>query len=200
MSHMFDNLYSRIVAWLKVILPLAALGIMSTVFIFARAPDVERAIPYAPVSETFSGDERVGEPNYMGMTEDGSSITLVARVIRPSATDPDVMEGENLSAELRTQSGSEVDIVSDTGTINQANKRALLAGSVGITTSNGYVVTTERLISHLDETHVETEDTVHATGPIGTLVAGRMILSAANGQGYVLDFNGGVELVYQPGK
>ena len=36
---------SRIVAWLRVLLPLAALAILSTLFLLGRKPDPDDAIP-----------------------------------------------------------------------------------------------------------------------------------------------------------
>ena len=42
-----DNLHSRIVGWLKVILPLSALALLSSVFLVARQGDFERTTPYS---------------------------------------------------------------------------------------------------------------------------------------------------------
>ena len=44
-----DNLHSRLVAILKVALPLIALALLSTLFLFSRKIDPEDAIPYATV-------------------------------------------------------------------------------------------------------------------------------------------------------
>ena len=43
------NTYSTVVSWAKIILPLVALGLLSTLFLFSRTPDPNRAIPFAAV-------------------------------------------------------------------------------------------------------------------------------------------------------
>ena len=40
---------SRVVAWLRVLLPLAALAILSTLFLLPKSHDPDAAIPYADV-------------------------------------------------------------------------------------------------------------------------------------------------------
>ena len=40
---------TRIVRWLRVLLPLAALAILSTLFLFSRRPEEDSRIPYAQV-------------------------------------------------------------------------------------------------------------------------------------------------------
>jgi len=195
---MFDNLYSRIVAWLKILLPLVALGILSTVFIFARAPDVERAIPYAPVTEDFTGDERISEPKFVGMTTDGSAISIDSEFIRPDLEDADVMESGAFVAQIESQSGRIIDMRSDVGSVDVPASLATFAGSVRVATSNGYELLTDELSSRLDQTLIESPGAIQGTGPIGEINAGSMRISADANAGYVLDFNGGVQLLYQP--
>jgi lipopolysaccharide export system protein LptC len=52
----------------------------------------------------------------------------------------------------------------------------------------------------MDRTGLSSKGTVVATGPIGQLTAGAMLLSEAAGKAgtYVLVFNGGVRLIYEP--
>ena len=68
-----------------------------------------------------------------------------------------------------------------------------------MTTSTGYVIDTARLISRLDALHVLSPGTVTATGPLGDLTAGRMLLhNASDSDAAELLFSAGVKLVYQP--
>jgi lipopolysaccharide export system protein LptC len=79
------DLHSRIVGWAKVILPLAALGILSTLFLFARTIDPEDAIPYAEVDvEDRIREPRLTAPTYSGVTSDGSAVTFQAVEARPA--------------------------------------------------------------------------------------------------------------------
>ena len=75
--------HSRLVGWLKLALPLAALVILSTLFLIADRIDPEAAIPYANVDvEDLARDPRMTTPSYAGLTSDGSALTLTADVQR----------------------------------------------------------------------------------------------------------------------
>ena len=43
------HLHSRMVFWLKIAMPLLALAILSTLFLFARQVEFEGTLPYAQV-------------------------------------------------------------------------------------------------------------------------------------------------------
>jgi lipopolysaccharide export system protein LptC len=56
--------YSRLVAWLKIILPLIALGILATLFLVSRTIDPSQTIPYADVDvQDLARNQRVGAPS-----------------------------------------------------------------------------------------------------------------------------------------
>ncbi|MBS4010424.1 MAG: LPS export ABC transporter periplasmic protein LptC, partial [Roseovarius sp.] len=97
--------------------------------------------------------------------------------------------------------GTVIDITAGQADMQQGQMTASLMGQVHITTSTGYVIDTERLNSRLDEVYAETPGQVTATGPIGALTAGRMLLhnNAESGEPELL-FTEGVKLIYQPGE
>ncbi len=195
---MYDTFYSRMVAWLKVVLPLVALALLSTVFVFARGPDTERRVPFAPASPGFTGEEQIGKPRFVGVTRDGSAVTLNASVIRPSNEDQEVIEAGTLRMTIEASDKGIVQVTSDKGIVDTPRERATLDGSVFVAMPSGYEIQTETLFARFDETYVASKDEIRATGPIGTLIAGKMVLSTGDTGGYLLDFTGGVELVYDP--
>ena len=70
-----DNLHSRLVAILKVTLPLLALVILSTLFLISRKINPEDAIPYADVDiEDRLRDPKMTGASLSGMTPDGLSL------------------------------------------------------------------------------------------------------------------------------
>jgi lipopolysaccharide export system protein LptC len=61
------------------------------------------------------------------------------------------------------------------------------------------VIDTQRLDTDLDALNATTPGGVTATGPLGDLTAGQMVLRNANGNGAAeLLFTEGVKLIYQP--
>lgn len=196
-----DNSYSRFIALAKVGLPLIALALLSTLFLFSRNNDPTQSAPYARVDvEELVRDQRVSAPNYTSVTSDGTAIAVSAASARPDPANPNRAAAFDVTARLDFPDGNAADITAKAGAVDTKAGQAHLSGGVTIDTTTGYHVTTQALITALDHTEVETESDVHAQGPLGDLQAGRMVLTpdpAAPGQ-YVVVFKDGVKLVYDP--
>ena len=193
--------HTRVVSWLKVALPLAALAILSTLFLVARRIDPEAALPYAEVDvEDLAREPRMTAPTYAGTTSDGSALTLSADEARPSS-DGAPAEAAALRLNLDTPDGARTDLVAAEARMDPVAREVVLSGGVVVTTSSGYRLETAEMAARLDRTGLESRAPVTATGPAGDIRADRMVLSqdAQTPGAYVLVFNGGVRLVYQPG-
>lgn len=192
--------YSRLVVWLKVLLPLAALALLSTLFLLSRVIDPETVIPFAEKEiQDRLRDQQVTGPIYYGTTADGDEISFAAeKLITPPGT-----QGANAAEEvditLTLVSGTLLTLSAMQGQFDIAGDTATLADTVVITTSTGYRVESDRLITQLSTVDVTSPGPVAATGPFGTLDAGGMTLSKrkedANTQ---LVFTNGVKLIYTP--
>jgi len=193
--------HTRVVGWLKVALPLAALAILSTLFLVARRIDPEAALPYAEVDvEDLAREPRMTAPTYAGLTSDGAALTLSAKEARPVAEGaPAAAAGLRLA--LDTPDGARTELVAGTAVMDDDTREIVLSGGVVVTTSTGYRLETTEVAAKLDRTGLESRAPVVATGPAGDIRADRMVLSQDNQTpgSYVLVFNGGVQLVYQPG-
>lgn len=193
--------HTRLVGWLKVVLPLAALAILSTLFLVARRIDPEAALPYAEVDvEDLAREPRMTAPTYAGTTEDGASLTLSASEARPKAEGV-AAQAAGLRLDLATPDGGETELVAASAVMDDATRQVLLSGGVTVTTSSGYRLETAEVAARLDRTGLESRSPVVATGPAGEIRADGMSLSQdiRTPGSYVLVFNGNVRLVYQPG-
>lgn len=196
----YDNSYSRFVAWTKIVLPLAALGLLSTLFLFARVIDTEGALPFANVDvKEIAREQRLSEPRFAGITRDGAAIEIAATSARPSATDPGRVNGSDLTALVTYPEGATFALSSPYGEIDAGTGTAVLSGGVDMETSTGYMVKTSGLSASLEVTSMASHGKVDAEGPIGTLSAGQMDVALNNGR-YLLVFKEGVRLVYDPRK
>jgi lipopolysaccharide export system protein LptC len=102
---------SRTVFWLKVLLPLVALGLLSTLFLVARTTDPDLAIRYADVDVAeLSKGEQVTGPAYSGVTRDGTSVTVVATSVRPSGSVPGQFEARTVSGRMAFASGATAEL------------------------------------------------------------------------------------------
>jgi lipopolysaccharide export system protein LptC len=196
-----DDVHSRLVSWMKIALPLAALAILSTLFLFSRRIDPSDAIPYAEVDiEERLREPRMTDASYSGVTEDGSAINLRAAAAIPEADGNARATG--LSATLEAPDGSNTTFAAATGQLDNVSRMIALSGGVKIETSAGYHIQTGDLRIALDRTSVEAPGTVDADGPPGTITADRMTLTSADPHSgrYQLVFTGNVKLIYQPAK
>lgn len=192
-----DNLHSRVVVILKITLPLMALAILSSLFLFSRPIDPEDAIPYADVEIA----ERLAQPRMSGagfstVTSDGASLTLSADRAAPK---PGGAEVAGISGNLKTADGAETTISAARGTLDRRKAALALTGGVALTTSTGYQVTTDSLTLGTDRSFAESPGPVSATAPMGQLTSGGMRLSRDSADApYLLVFNKGVRLIYLP--
>jgi lipopolysaccharide export system protein LptC len=196
-----DNLHSTLVAWLKVILPLAALGLLSTLFLVSRTIDPEDAIPFAEVDVADRIREpRVTLPTWAGVTADGAALTVTAAEARPADGAGADATAQAIRAALEMPGGGRADLLAASGRLDAEAGTLLLSGGVTITTSTGYALRTASLESALDRTHLVAPDAIDGEGPGGRLSAGAMELTGTAGtdRRHVMVFKNGVRLLYQP--
>jgi lipopolysaccharide export system protein LptC len=193
--------YSRLVAVLKVALPLAALALLSTLFLLSRSVDPTRSLPFGDgeLPERLRGGQVITSPFFAGQTEAGENILFSADLIRPDPTG-DLTRAEGMHGQIRLLSGNAVTLSSDRGTFSSDRDRAVLEGDVDLSTSTGFTLRSQELHAGLTELSVESPGAVSGLSPMGRLDAGAMTLTrdAGTGQAHLL-FKDGVKLLYDPG-
>ncbi|MCQ0091003.1 hypothetical protein FGD77_04645 [Roseovarius sp. M141] len=197
-----DNFHTRLVNWAKIILPLVALGLLSTLFLLSRKVDLNDQIPIAGVDlAQRAHDQGVTNPSFSGVTRSGEEVSFRAQSVRPDPADRDILRAERAQAKLRLNGGGVVDISSQRGAANQADMTALLEGDVRFETTTGYDIRTDSINTRFNTLYVETPGAITGTGPPGDLSAGRMLLTSDPKTGDAhLRFTDGVKLIYMPAK
>ncbi|MBI6628470.1 LPS export ABC transporter periplasmic protein LptC [Pontibaca salina] len=194
------DLYSRCVALFKVLLPLAALAILATLFLLSRGVDFT-ATPFAQkdLAERMR-DQQITAPYFSGVTPEGDEIMFKAGVVRPGSKGAPA-EADDLSAKITLVDGAKITLKSQKGSIDMRQDLAHFKGDVRITTSTGYVVTTDQLDTALSGVAARTPGPVAGTGPLGDFTAGGMTLkSETPGASVHMHFNRGVRMIYHPQK
>lgn len=198
---------TRIVRWLRVLLPLLALALLSSLFLLGREPGTQPSIPYAQVdAEQMAREPRMTQPEYSGVTKDGAAITLRAAQAVPSGgSNGDGGGGSGGTASVLRMTWRAPDGLAADLTAPEADMQAgaiALRGGVQMTTSSGWALTAPRLDSATDQSRIEARDGIQGFAPFGQIQAGQMVLHRpagdTTGKAHVLDFTGGVRLLYQP--
>ncbi|WP_323009282.1 hypothetical protein [Paracoccus sp. (in: a-proteobacteria)] len=189
---------SCIVAWLRVLLPLSALALLSVLFLLGRKPDPEANIPYVDVDPLELAERQaVTNPTFAGVTRDGAQLSISAAEARPGGPE-DEGHAQAVRMTLRGQDGRAADVSAGMATLQGQQVR--LGEGVRMTTADGWVLTAPEVLASTAEGSVISEDEVNVRAPFGELTAGRMELRPS-GQGsgnHVLDLSGGVRLIYRP--
>jgi lipopolysaccharide export system protein LptC len=180
-------------------LPLLALAILSTLFLFSRKIDPADAIPFAEVDIADRVREpRLTNPTWAGVTDDGAALTITASEARPQQANTAGASAAELVVDLRAPDGSTARLVAAQGVLDTARNALVADGGVTITTSSGYELRTDALIAALDRTSLVSETAVEGDSPAGHLTAGAMDLHHASDGSYVLLLKNGVKLLYRP--
>lgn len=187
------GLYSRVVRWARVILPLAALALLSTLFLIARSDTDTPAIPFAEL-DRMAEEQGISAPRISGMTEDGTVITITAKSARPTADTIAVTAPE---LDLIAAEGETLRVTAGEGVIDQTSRTATLSGLARLETSNGYLMETTGLVADLNKGDVTSTGPLEVQAPFGALSAGGVRYVTSNeGEGHRMDFTDGVKLVY----
>ena len=191
--------YSRMIAFLKVLLPLMALALLSTLFLLSRNTEPMASIPFAEaeVNERMR-DQQITGPFFSGSTEQGDQISFSAGKIGVADGNGQVTAND-ISAQIDLSSGARLVFFADLGEVDIANDTSILSGKVLITTSTGYKINSERLVSAMTSLNMESPDKIIAEGPLGTFSAGSMRLTFSEKTKFTqMIFTNAVKLIYDP--
>ena len=191
--------YSRMIAFLKVLLPLMALALLSTLFLLSRNTEPMASIPFAEaeVNERMR-DQQITGPFFSGSTEQGDQISFSAGKIGVADGNGRVTAND-ISAQIDLSSGARLVFFADLGEVDIANDTSILSGKVLITTSTGYKINSERLVSAMTSLNMESPDKIIAEGPLGTFSAGSMRLTLSEKTKFTqMIFTNAVKLIYDP--
>lgn len=189
---------TRIVHWLRVLLPLAALVMLSTLFLFSTKEDRPGLLPYSEVSpQNLSQQPQMIAPRYSGVAEDGTQIQMTADTVSANAGSG-TGSISNVDLKLTDLAGAVSTLVARAGQMEGNMIR--LNGDVLMTTSDGWKITSDEFVALTDKGTLTADQQVEVNAPFGDLTAGGLVLRQLPGdqKNHVLDLTGGVRMIYRP--
>ena len=179
---------------MKIILPLVAIAVLSTLFLFAGRPDPEDALIVSEIDVADLADEqRLGRPRFAGTLEDGQALRFTAERAAPVADSTDLFTAEDVAMRLTLEPGLEALLDAQIALVDMTAQTAELSGCVIVRRTDGLRLRTERLTLGLASLSAASGP-VEAFGPGLTLDAAEMQL---DGDAH-MHFTGGVRVIYEP--
>ena len=195
------GLYSRVVAVLKVGLPLVAVGLLASLFLAQTDDRLGGNVVFSPGDvEALGSGLRIDNPTFTGTTEGGDRFRFTAELVEPDAAPPQRARITTLAGTLDLHNGPQVRVSARTGDFDIPTQRLDLSGEVVITTSDGYRMVTDKATIDLRAGAFVAGDEVVTTGPLGRITSGSLHVApaAATGEARRFSFSGGVRVVYDP--
>ncbi len=196
--------YSRRVAIAKIALPLVALALLASLFVYSKTNAVREGLIFADSEvRKMASEARITNPRFSGVTAAGDAFTVSATIATPDAPKPGRIDLQDPNTSISFASGVDLATSAKTGSLDIKTGTAQMAGEVYLETSNGYRIETPSIEVDFRTGNVDSPDGIRATGPIGRIEAGAMQLvqdldkNPEGGQS-VLIFKKGVKVVYTP--
>ena len=200
----YINTYSKIVKWSKYIMPIMALMLFSSIFVFGKKDALRSGnIKIDNEMVNLTTDQKITNPQFSGLTNFGDTFILKAFEAMPDSPTPEKIYLVEPNLEFDALNGIGFKVSSDNGSVNFIKQSAQLTGNVYINMTNGYEAFSEKIKLNLKLGSLTAPGSVEAVGPSGKIIAGSMELlkdidistSQINGN---LKFSNGVRLVYLP--
>ena len=188
----------------RLVLPLGALVLLSTVFLLSRNIDPQRAIDLSDIDVAeLARQPRIGTARIATVTREDTALVVEAETLR-SVEDPQsgpvhlILDAP--SGEMQFPSGRIAYFRAALGELDQSRDQLEMRGTVELVTSDDYRLTMPALVSALQHTHVTGTGGIEGEGPPGAIRADTLELTAKTGEsgGYLLAFTGNVRLIYLP--
>ncbi len=197
------NLYSRLVAVLKVALPLVALGMLSALFLVQNDDGLSGDLVFSRADLAALGSGlRISDATLSGRTSRDDAFRFVAASVVPDTAPPTRAEIAELSGTIDLVDGPSVSVTAERGDMDIAEQRLRLAGAIDIETSDGYRMRTEAMDIDLRAGTLHATEAVLAEGPLGQISSQTLEImpAASTGDARRFLFGNGVRVVYDPPK
>lgn len=163
--------YSRIVKFLRVLLPILALAIIVVLFSWSS---MERNIePLAQGKETPKtiGENELINPHFESHDADQQPYNITADRAYQSQEKMDLIHLERPKADMSLKDGAWVSLKAKDGIYDQQKGLLSLHGDIELFHDDGYALNTNRLDINIEKQYAETFLPVSGQGPAGTLEA-----------------------------
>jgi lipopolysaccharide export system protein LptC len=187
-----NRAYTFVVRSLRLLLPLAALTILTVVIIWPRMEKEIAPIPREDIIPQQTGRNELINPRFESMTAKMEPYTITAARAEQALDRQSLIVMENPVASLSLNSGLMLGAEGQKGTYDQDAQILILDEQVVLRHSDGYMLETAHLTIHIKNETAMTQTPVQISGPDMSLEAAGMKADQNKG---LLFFTGPAKLV-----
>ncbi|QIE54360.1 hypothetical protein G5B40_02225 [Pikeienuella piscinae] len=168
---------------LKIGLPLVAIGVFASLFLFNSAI-YDGRISFEGVDVSALDDGlRLTNPRFTGATSRGEPFVVTAEWALPDGPQPEKIELSKVKGEIELVDGRVVTLAAETGMIRPNENHVALSGGVRLETSEGYIVTAMTAALDAKKEVVTAAGDVVAESALGRITAETMRATRAPDEG-----------------
>lgn len=169
------SLYSRYVSVAKVILPLIAIALLATVFLFTSERTIDGGFEFSKTDlVSLEAGLLVSKPRFSGSTAGGDEYNFIAEYLRPDAPKPTIVQAERISGEIHYLQGTTVQISAQEAVVGLEDRTVRLSKGVSVVFSDGFRASSDNLFAELNESRLTTNGPVTALSLMGNISAGNL--------------------------
>ncbi|PJA59091.1 MAG: hypothetical protein CO163_11300 [Rhodobacterales bacterium CG_4_9_14_3_um_filter_71_31] len=187
---------SGIVRFLKVALPLAALGLVAALFLVSRG-DIGRGVSVSAIDFDVTDGLRLSQPRFTGVTRNGQPFVITADWALPDGPDPDRVGLGPVRGEIEMDAARRVTLTAQGGEIRPKLNTMRLEGGVAAETTDGYRLSAARADIDMKAETLAADGPVAVSGPAGDIASGSM-RAARRDENFVVWFENRVRVRIDP--
>lgn len=192
--------YSRFVSLLKIIMPLIAIGLMATVFLFTKDRALDGGLQFSKADfVALEAGMQVTKPRFSGSNAQGDTYNFTAEVMHPDAPKPSKIAATGLSGEIRFFEGLSVELSARSAEVDLDARTLRFDDGTTVVFSDGLRATSEQVFADLDTGQINTYGPITASSPMGKIVAGNLKTETIHHdeqENRMIWFENGVKLVF----
>ena len=198
----YDKIYFRVINFLKIALPFLGISLMISMFVLSRDQTAQAVLPFD--KNQFADElakQQINQLYYSGQTDAGDELALSAQSAVEGFDGQKMLEMRSVSASVKGKNGLEIEATAQFGQYLYSEKLLKMTGSVLISSSSGYKLSSSELRISTDGTYIFGEGPIEGLSPMGKIYAGKMEVLRKNAKAPMqLWFGEKVVLDYEPGE
>lgn len=199
-ARVLNPAYSRMVRWLRLLLPLVAVAIIVTLFTWTLLDDNQQIAEKPKDRGMEDAENELVSPKFESRDLKGNPFTVTALHAvqgKPEqGQDDKTIYLEKPTGEMTLiERNQKLSITALHGAYDQARQTLDLEGGVTLNTENGYEMRTEKVFISLKDSQANSKTALRGSGPAGTLEAAGFTADNEKGK---LVLKGPARLVIKP--